>query len=147
MNSVYPLVRKFKDKYPLTVAWRIKKHSKLIDSYLNPNEEVLYAFVAQKNTNWWDFVNTNVVALTNERILVGTKRLIFGCFYVSITPKLYNDLSIKEGLIWGQIWIDTVKEVVKLSNIQKSALPEIETTITEYMLRAKRKMKENETGI
>ena len=30
----------------------------------------------------------------------------------SITPDLFNDLSVYEGLIWGKVDIDTVKEEV-----------------------------------
>jgi len=43
------------------------------------------------------------------------------------------------GLVWGKISIDTAKEVVFLSNIQKEALSEIETNITEYMMEEKKK--------
>ena len=38
------------------------------------------------------------------------------------------------GLLWGKVCIDTVKEVVVLSNIQKEALDEIETAITQNMI-------------
>ena len=37
------------------------------------------------------------------------------------------------------IYIDTAKEFIKLSKIQKSASDEIETAITEYMMEEKRK--------
>ena len=43
------------------------------------------------------------------------------------------------GLLWGKIYIDTIKEYIPLSNIQREALPEIETCITEYMMNEKRK--------
>ena len=54
---------------------------------------------------------------------------------------MFNDLSVKMGLIWGKVYIDTIKEVIKLSNLQREALPEIETAITEYMMREKQKYK------
>ena len=47
---------------------------------------------------------------------------------------MYNDLTIMMGLLWGKVCIDTVKEVVVLSNIQKEALDEIETAITQNMI-------------
>ena len=34
---------------------------------------------------------------------------------------------------------DTVKEIVYLSNIQREALDDIETAVTEYMMREKKK--------
>ena len=47
---------------------------------------------------------------------------------------MYNDLTVMMGILWGKICIDTVKEVIMLSNIQKEALPEIETAISQTMM-------------
>jgi len=123
----------------MTVAWRLKSHCKVIDLHLNPDEEVEYAFAAQKNDNPLDIITTAVIVLTNKRILIGQKRLLFGYFYTAVTPDMFNDLSVKMGIIWGKVYIDTIKEVIKLSNLQREALPEIETAITEYMMREKQK--------
>lgn len=139
MNKVSKHVIKFKRKHPFTVAWRLYQNSKVVEQHLNPGEEVRYAFAAQKNDNSFDIITTCVVALTNKRILIGQKRVLFGYFYYSITPDMFNDLQVESGLIWGKIIIDTVKEEVTLSNISKSALDEIETNITEYMMEEKRK--------
>ena len=57
---------------------------------------------------------------------------------------MFNDLKVAGGLIWGKIYIDTVKEFVTLSNISLSALDEIETNITEYMMEEKKKYKDKE---
>lgn len=140
-NIVYDKIREFKNKYPMTIAWRLKRHSDIINIHLNKDEYVEYAFAAQKNDNPFDIITTAAVVLTNQRILIGQKRLLFGYFYKAITPDLFNDLSVKMGLIWGKVYIDTVKELVKLSNIQREALPEIETAITEYMMKEKKKYK------
>ena len=139
MSKCYEMVKKFKEKYPLTISFRIKQHCKVIDMHLNPGEEVLYAFAAQKNDNTFNIINTNVVALTNKRIMIGTKRLLWGYFFVSITPDMFNDLTIYKGIIWGGVSIDTIKEEVVLSNISPKALPEIESIITEYMMEEKKK--------
>ena len=144
MKSCYDFVKKFKNKYPLTIAFRLKKHSDIIDKHLNPDEEIIYAFAAQKNSDSFDIVNTNVVALTNKRLIIGTKRLLWGYFLVSITPDLFNDLTVSKEMIWGKVQIDTVKETVVLSNVDPKALPEIETNITEYMMEEKKKYKERE---
>lgn len=138
-NIVYEKIRQFKDKYPMTVAWRLKKHSAVVNMHLNPDEVVEYAFAAQKNDNPLDIITTAAIVLTNKRILIGQKRLLFGYFYTAITPDMFNDLSLKMGIIWGKVYIDTIKEVIKLSNLQREALPEIETAITEYMMREKAK--------
>jgi hypothetical protein len=138
-SKTYELVKAFKKKYPGTIAWRLKVHSKVIDKHLNPGEETFYAFPAQQHDNSYNMISTCVVALTNKRILVGQKRLLFGYFFNAITPDLFNDLSVETGIIWGRVHIDTVKELVSLSNISKKAVPEIESMITEYMMGEKQK--------
>lgn len=139
MSITYQMARNFQRKYPLTVAWRIKQHCKIIDKHINPDEKVLYVFLGQKNASSLDFVNTYVFALTNKRLIYATKRLVFGYFFYAITPDMFNDLTVKQGLIWGKIIIDSVKEEVLLSNISKNALDEIETKITQYMMEEKKK--------
>lgn len=139
MGSVYEQVRAFKNKYPMTVGWRLKQNSEVIEKHLNPGEKVFYAFVAQKNDNPLDIISTAVVALTNERILIGRKRVVMGYFLDSITPDMFNDLKILSGIIWGKVYIDYVKEFVTLSNISKDALSEIETRISSFMMEQKKK--------
>lgn len=139
ISKTYELAKQFKKKYPLTVAWRIKQHCKIIDKHLNPGEEVLYVFMGQKNLSSFDFVNTNLVVLTTKRLMIATKRLLFGYFFIAITPDMFNDLTVIDGIIWGKIKIDTIKEEVLLSNIDPKALPEIETKVSDYMIREKRK--------
>ena len=139
MKSVYEHVLEFKRKYPMTIGWRLKKNSSVVEKHLNPDEEVLYAFVAQRNDNQLDICSSAVVALTNKRILIGRKRVVIGYFLDSITPDMFNDLKVSGGLFWGKVYIDTIKEFVTLSNISNDALPEIETEISEYMMREKKK--------
>ena len=138
-RTVYDAVKEFNQKYPLSVGWRLKRHCKVIEQFLNPDEEVLYAFFAQKNDNPLDIITTYVIALTSKRILIGTKRVVFGYFYTTITPDMFNDLKVHSGIIWGKVYLDTVKEYVTLSKIQKDALDEIETKVTEYMIEDKKK--------
>jgi len=125
-------------KYPFTIAWRVRRHCEIIDRHLNSGEKILYAFAGQKNDRSLDIFNTYVVAFTNKRIMVGTKRVVFGYFFKSITPDMYNDLTIHKGLIFGRVVIDTIKEVITITNIDPKALAEIETNITEAMLKQKK---------
>ena len=99
----------------------------------------MYAFAAQKNSSVFEIFYTNVVALTNKRIVIATKRVLWGYFLVTITPDMFNDLTVRKGLIFGNILLDTVNEKVILSNIDPNALDEIETTFSEYMLSEKKK--------
>ena len=139
-NSIYEQAKSFKKKYPMTVAWRIHAHSKIIEKHLNPDEHIRFVFVAQKNNNPLDIITSYVIAITDKRIMLGQKRLLFGYFFTTITPDMFNDLTIRMGIIWGRVCLDTVKEVVYLSNIQREALPVIETEITQYMMSEKKKM-------
>jgi len=140
MNGVYEKAKQFKKKYRGTICWRLKAHSKVIEKHLNPGEEVKYVFAAQKNVVSYGIFSTYVIVLTNKRILLAQKRILFGYLFLAITPDMFNDITVKSGIIWGKIVLDTVKELVYLSNVSKSALPEIETEVTEYMMREKRRM-------
>ena len=139
MKSVYDMLKGFKRKYNRTICWRLKSHAKIIEKHLNPGEIVNYCFAAQNGISSHDIFSTYVVALTNKRILLAQKRVIYGYSFLAITPDMFNDLTVDAGLLWGQINIDTVKETVVLSYIDKKSLDEIETHITEYMMEEKKK--------
>ena len=138
-KNVYKLADDFLSKYSFTIAWRIKQHAKIMEKHLNHDEEIFYLFAAQKNPNPFDIFSTCLVALTNKRIMVAQKRVIFGYNLKSVTPDLFNDFSVYKGIIFGKVYIDTVKEFIALSNIDPKALPEIETNLSEYLLRIKEK--------
>ena len=145
MGIVYEKAREFKRLYPATIAFRIKAHAKVAERFVGSDEEVKYVFVAQKNFESYEIVDTYIVVLTNRRLLIATKRVVFGYSYKAITPDMFNDLTIKSGLLWGKIIIDTVKEKIILSNIDKAALAEIEQNVSKVMMEEKRKyVKENE---
>lgn len=143
MKSVYELALEFKKIHPFTVGWRIKQNASVVEKHLNDDEHVLYAFVAQKNNNPFNILGTAVIALTNKRILIGRKRIVIGYFLNSITPDMFNDLKVTSGILWGKIYIDTVKEFIALSNISKDALAEIENAISSYMMEEKKKYGSN----
>ncbi len=139
MKSVYELALEFKKRHPFTIGWRIRQNSSVVEKHLNADEHVLYAFVAQKNNNPFNILGTAVIALTNKRILIGRKRVVIGYFLNSITPDMFNDLKVTSGILWGKIYIDTVKEFIALSNISKDALAEIESQVSSYMMEEKKK--------
>ena len=134
----YELAKKFMNKYSMTVAWRVKNHCKIIDKHLNPGEEILYVFAGQKNDSMLDLFHTCVIAFTNKRIMIATDRVLFGYFFRSITPDMYNDLTVSKGIIWGKVVIDTIKEVITITNVDAKALDEVETNITEIMIKNKK---------
>lgn len=139
MGAISKRVLRFKKKFPNTIAWRLEKNASVIEKHLNPGEEVRYAFAAQKNDNIFNIFETAVVCLTSKRILIGRKRVLYGYFLNSITPDMFNDLKVQGGLLWGKVYIDTVKEYVTLSHISNNALQEIETEVSTYMMEEKKK--------
>ena len=144
MTNVFKKVMEYKNKYPLTVAFRLKKHSKVIETHLNPGEKILYAFCGQKNHSSFLIINSCVIVITDRRIVIGQKRLLWGYFYTNITPDLYNDLKIIKHIIWSNVELDTVTEKIYISNLDPNGAIEIGRKITEYMMEEKKKYgKEN----
>lgn len=146
MSDIYNMVHSHAKRYPGTIAWRKKAHIKVIEKHLNPEERVIYAFCCQKGFSSFEIFNTFAIAITNKRIILAQKRILFGYLFLSITPDMFNDFTIKTGIIWGKACIDTVKEVVVLSNLSKASVDEIETAITEYVMREKKKYMKIERG-
>ena len=139
-NEVYTKCKKFLKDYPKTIAWRIKKHSKVIQEHMNDNELVLYAFAGQKNASFTSPFYTNVIVFTNKRMLMGTKRFLGRYNFVSITPDMLNDFSIRNNILFGEVEIDTVKENFSIKCLDKKALPKIEDAISKYMVEEKIKL-------
>ena len=135
----YEKVVAFKKKFPGCLTWRIRRHCNVIDKHLNPNEELLYAFAGQLNDNPLNFFDTGVVAVTSERLIVAQNYIWPGYKFVSITPDMYNDMTIKSGILWGTIGIDTIKETVWVSDVAKKSMPEVETIVTTFMQEMKKK--------
>ena len=66
MGKVYDQVAMFKAKYPGTITWwRLKKHAKVIEDHINPDEEPLFSFAGQKTPETWDFFSTAVLSVSN----------------------------------------------------------------------------------
>ena len=140
MGKVYDQVAMFKAKYPGTITWwRLKKHAKVIEDHINPDEEPLFSFAGQKTPETWDFFSTAVLTVTNKRIIVGQDHILTGYTLNSVTPDMYNDLEVYAGILWGRVTIDTIKERIVFTNIDKKALGEIETEISSRMMEEKKK--------
>ena len=140
MNSVYKSCKDFLKKYPGTVAWRVKKHSNVVEEHINDDEVVLFSFVGQKNSNWTYPLSTVVVTFTNKRMLVGRSLFLGRSFYTSITPDMLNDFEIRKGIIFGVVEIDTVKEHFTVECLSKKSLSKIEDALSKYLVDEKIKM-------
>ena len=139
MGKVYDQVCMFKAKYPRTITWwRLKKHSRVVEDNLMTDEEPLYSFIGQRNDNMLDWFSTSVCTLTNKRIVIGCDHIITGYTLISITPDMFNDLTVYRGILFGKITIDTIKEEVVFTNLDKRSLTEIQTSISNSMMELKK---------
>ena len=140
MGKVYDQVCLFKAKYPGTINWfRLRKHAKVVESHLNEDEEPIYTFAGQKNDDVLDILSTSVICLTNKRLIIAQDHILVGYTMSSITPDMFNDLQVYSGILFGKIIIDTLKETVTITNLDKRCLPEVETAITSFMIEEKKK--------
>ena len=128
-NDVYREVTDFLRRFPLTITWRIRQHSKIVAKHLN-EEEVYYIFAAQRNPNSVNIFSTAIIAFTSKRIMIAQKRVLWGYNMVSITPDMFNDFEVYKGLIFGKLDIDTIKEQImdinkNISKLRKKEIKEL----------------------
>lgn len=133
-HNVYESCKSFLKKFPKTIAWRIKKHSDVVQSHINDDEVVLFTFTGQKNTNWQYPFYTTCIVLTNKRMLLGRKGYFGRYFYTSITPDLLNDFEIRTSILFGCVEIDTVKEHFTINCLDKRSLVSIEDALSKYLV-------------
>lgn len=137
--SIYESVKAYKDKYPSTLAFRLKKHAEVVEKNIKKDERVLYTFCGHGiagNTsveNGASSYGTVVVALTNKRIVIGHKGLLFGSKIKSIDMKKYNDMTVDKGLIWSSLNIDTFKEEFKVAGLTAEGANEAEENVSRII--------------
>ena len=61
-KEIYRRVKEFKRKYPMTIAFRLRAHAKVASKFIGSDEEIKYVFVAQKNYQSYEIINTNIIA-------------------------------------------------------------------------------------
>ena len=142
-NSVYTSCKDFLKKYPKTIAWNVKRHSKVVEQHINDDEVVLFTFVGQKDASWTMPFYTTVVVFTNKRMLLGRKRSFGRYFYTSITPDMLNDFEIRTNILFGLVEIYTVKEHFIMGCLDKKSLPKIEDALSKYLVDEKLKYLKN----
>lgn len=93
----------------MTKGWNLK-HLNVIQETLNENEEVHMLFIGLHNYISATKHNNNFAyALTNDRIIMGQKKL-FGETSISVYLNQLNDVTYSSGMVWAKITVDTLKE-------------------------------------
>ena len=65
MGKVYDKILEFEKRHSGGIVWRLKKHAKVVENYINPDEEVKYAFCAQKNEKITEIFSTFAIAINH----------------------------------------------------------------------------------
>ena len=93
--------------------WTLK-HFSVVENQLNKDEEVLFAFVGLYNyISMTKHENNFAIAITNERIIAGQKKLM-GENVKTITRRNLNDISKSTGMVMGVLTVDTLKETFNI---------------------------------
>lgn len=138
-KSIYEAAREFRKKYPLTIAFRLKANSAVVQKHLDAGETPLYTFVGQKRKDRMGRNQTAVVTITDKRILIGRSQLFhFGYTLNVITPDMFNDLRVECGPVFGSVILDTVKEKVVITHLDRRSLDDIENHVSGTMTNLKK---------
>lgn len=146
-QRIYESCKDFLKKYPGTIAWRVKQHSKVVQSHLNDDEVVLFTFIGQKNTNFLQPFYTTIIVFTNKRMLLARKRFFGRYYYASVTPDMLNDFEIKSNILFGTVEVDTVKEHFTINCLDKRSLVKIEDALSKYLVDEKLKQNKEKQKI
>ena len=146
-QRIYESCKDFLKKYPRTIAWRVKQHSKVVQSHLNDDEVVLFTFIGQKNTNFLQPFYTTIIVFTNKRMLLARKRFFGRYYYASVTPDMLNDFEIRANILFGTVEVDTVKEHFTINCLDKRALVKIEDALSKYLVDEKLKQNKEKQKI
>lgn len=140
MNQIiYEEARAFRRKFPLTIAFRLKANSAVVQKHLDAGETPLYTFVGQKRKDRMGRNQTAVVTITDKRILIGRSKLFhFGYILNVITPDMFNDLRVECGPIFGSVILDTIKEKVIITYLDRRSLDDIENHVSGTMTNLKK---------
>ena len=133
MKKVYEKVKEFKEKYPGTIAFRLREHSDVAEDNLIDGEEVQYAFCGTDAAK-----KSRVVALTDRRVIVARKELIYGSYCWSINRDQICSVSVSNGLLWSRVSIKTLTETFAyIDLIEPTALNEIQNNLTGKVITKK----------
>ena len=117
----------------------MKANSAVVQKHLDAGETPLYTFVGQKRKDRMGRNQTAVVTITDKRILIGRSQLFhFGYTLNVITPDMFNDLRVECGPVFGSVILDTVKEKVIITHLDRRSLDDIENHVSGTMTNLKK---------
>lgn len=97
-----------------TKKWGIK-HFGVIEQNIMPDEKILMCFIGLYNVQGITKNDGNFAfAVTNKRIICAQKHLV-GETVATIAIDKINDVSVKTGLVFGTITIDSLHEIINVT--------------------------------
>jgi hypothetical protein len=127
MKSIYEKALEFKNRYPGTFGYRLKKHAKVIEDNLLEGEKVTNVYCGSLGT-----FDTAILAITNKRIILGHKKLFFGSKCVSINNDKICSVNAYNGMIWGKVIISSLSDdYFALYHLGKKASTKIQEGIID----------------
>lgn len=115
-----------------------KREVKELPNILNDNETIIYGCSGLNNGN------TVLCVLTNQRILLLDKGLLYGIKSTEIPLDMVNGVSYEKGLVLGKISITNGATITKLENVNKQDAPVISNAIKEQAEKYKLLLRSNE---
>lgn len=114
------------------------KHFGIIEKNLSSDENILMTFIGIHNYHSTTKHDNNFAyAITNKRILMAQKKIVGEVFQVVLMDNL-NDITLRTGMVFGIIEIDTFKEKFNVA-IAKQEAENINKKIHEIIYSAKNK--------
>ncbi|MDO4855399.1 MAG: PH domain-containing protein [Limosilactobacillus gorillae] len=118
-----------------------KREVKELPKILTDNETIIYG------CSGLDDGNTVLCILTNRRILMLDKGLLYGIKSTEIPLDMVNGVSYEKGLVLGKISVTNGATVTKLENVKKQDAPVMANAIKEQAEKYKSLLKNNEQPV
>ena len=127
MGIIYEKAMKFKSKYSGSISFRLKEHSKFAEKYLVDGEKVLHVYCGCR-----DFFHTRVLVITDKRVMVAHKNLLFGGYCSSIDKNEICEIGTHKGIIWNEITLSTLTDLFcYIGKLTSSAAAQMKEEITK----------------
>jgi hypothetical protein len=134
-KTIQQFVDEFVAKYGRTLRFRTDAHVLAAQNALRKGQKVHYAFVGKIYVGGGK--DTAVVAITDEDVLVGMKR-IGGGISQSIKIDQITDIAESQSMMYGEIAVQTIKTTYHISGLDKNAVPEVKEAFLKAMDRVKK---------
>lgn len=104
-NIIYEKVMEFKNKFSGVPATRLERHAEVAMKSLAEGENVLHVYCGLD-----EFYRTQIVVVTDRRVIVARKKLLFGSRISSIDRDKVCNIHNRRSLLWNDIFFNTLTE-------------------------------------